>query len=321
MNIREITDTEQAAYDLLALEHGTVFHTTAWTSLFGDRLVRYGVFQKNGDVVAGFSLYKVRILGMTVLRNPPFTPRCGPFFRIEAKNPVAILEARRDILDAMAQFLDNRSHALVSLPLDPGIEDTLPFVWRNFKAVPKYTYILDLTLSMDNVKKNMSPVRRRNITKALRDGLAVRQTTDPAVIRPLILQTFSRQAMHINTQHIDLILNIFANSNNSYMFTTYQGDNPIACCFVVHDRRTAYYLMGGYNSDDKHHGAGALALFEAIKYAKKLGLAEFDFEGSMIPAIERYFRGFGGRLTPYFMVNKAWLPLEMALKCVRRQLF
>ena len=62
-------------------------------------------------------------------------------------------------------------------------------------------------------------------------------------------------------------------------------------------------------------------MIESIRHAKELGLKTFDFEGSVIPAIERYFRGFGGKLTPYYRVNKAWLPLEMALKLVKRQLF
>ena len=59
-----------------------------------------------------------------------------------------------------------------------------------------------------------------------------------------------------------------------------------------------------------HHGA-----------AKDRGLAIFDFEGSVILPIERYFRGFGGTLTPIISVHKAWLPLEMGLKLVRRSLF
>jgi hypothetical protein len=321
MNIRAISDTEIASYNALACEQGTVFHSVAWTALFGDRLTRYGVFQKNGDLIAGFHLYKIRMLGMTVLRNPPFTPHCGPFFKINAKNQVAILEAKRDILEAIADFLDNGSHAIVSVSLVPTIQDAVPFIWRKFKVVPGYTYILDLAVSLDELKRRMSPVRRNDISKAVRDGLVVRQIADPAVVRDLVMETFSRQRVSSCSQYLNEILFHFSNESNSYTFMTYRGDTAIACCFIVHDSKTAYYLLGGYRDDEKHHGAGALALLEAIKHAKELGLAAFDFEGSMIPAIEKYFRGFGGRLTPYFTVNKAWLPLEMALKFVKRHMF
>ncbi|MEI7935618.1 MAG: GNAT family N-acetyltransferase [Verrucomicrobiota bacterium] len=321
MNIREISDTESASYDGLAREHGTVFHSAAWTALFGDGLVRYGVFQKNGDLIAGFCLRRIVVLGMEVFRTPPFTPQCGPFFRIKAQKPVAVLEARREILDAVAEFLDRRSCALVSVGLDPRIQDTLPFVWRKFKVVPRYTYVLDLASSLEDVQANMSPATRNDISKATRDGLVVRQTTDPMVIRDLVRETFARQHVHTDAQHLDAILFRFSNPDNRFMFTTYRGDSPIAGCFIVHDSKTAYNLLAGYKAAEKHHGAGALAVFEAIKHAKVIGLKTFDFEGSMIPAIERYFRGFGGRLTPYFAVNKAWLPLEIGLKFFKRELF
>jgi len=52
-----------------------------------------------------------------------------------------------------------------------------------------------------------------------------------------------------------------------------------------------------------------------------LGIKYFDFEDSMIRQIERYFRGFGGKLTLYYRINKAKLPLEILLKFYRRELF
>jgi len=261
-------------------------------------------------------------MGVSIIRNPPFTPQCGPFYRISARNPVAIAEARRHILEAVAELLDSQPFTIVSVALDPRIQDALPFFWKDFKVVPGYTYRIELSCSIDQMSSTMSSARRNDISKAGRDGLAVRQTSDLTTVRDLVMDTFERQHVRANTQHLDAVLSRFANNSNSYAFTTYQEDAALASCFIIHDARTAYYLLGGARSGgNQHHGAGALALFEAIKHAKELGLQTFDFEGSMIRAVERYFRGFGGQLTPYFTVNKAWLPLEMALKLVRRRNF
>jgi hypothetical protein len=41
----------------------------------------------------------------------------------------------------------------------------------------------------------------------------------------------------------------------------------------------------------------------------------------MLPEVERFFRGFGADLVPYFTVNKAWLPLEFMLKLLKRERF
>ena len=43
--------------------------------------------------------------------------------------------------------------------------------------------------------------------------------------------------------------------------------------------------------------------FESIKFALSSGRA-FDFEGSMIESIEKYFRSFGSIQTPYFSISK-----------------
>ncbi|MGJ0302835.1 hypothetical protein NG774_05830 [Aliarcobacter cryaerophilus] len=43
--------------------------------------------------------------------------------------------------------------------------------------------------------------------------------------------------------------------------------------------------------------------FESIKYALESG-RRFDFEGSMIESIEKYFRSFGAIQKPYFHITK-----------------
>jgi lipid II:glycine glycyltransferase (peptidoglycan interpeptide bridge formation enzyme) len=74
--------------------------------------------------------------------------------------------------------------------------------------------------------------------------------------------------------------------------------------YIVWDKDTCYYLLGGYDPERSHSGASALAMWEAIKYAKnELKLSKFDFEGSMVPAIEMFFRKFGGEITPYYSVQ------------------
>lgn len=321
MNVREIGPADEAAYAALARDYGTVFHGPEWTDLFKGRLTRLGVFDKSGALVGGFQIRRDRKFGATFMRDPVLAPQCGPFFRIEARNPVAAMEAQREILDAMAEYLGARSHAFVSLSLSKDVRDTLPFVWRKFKVVPRYTYLVDLAQSPDEILRGMSTTRRHNVSKAVKDGVTARLTSDAAAAGELIRVSFERNGVPGAIPDALAIVTRFSGGPHSYTCTAYDGEVPIATTFILHDRHTAYYLLGGYKADQKHQGAGALAMKTAIDHARELGLRTFDFEGSMIPAIERYFRGFGGRLTPYFTVNKAWLPLEMAMKLIRRERF
>jgi len=321
MKAREIEERECGAYEAVARECGTIFHTTAWTSLVGKGLKRVGVFSKSDELVAGFHYFRSGPAFARYLRNPPCTPMCGPFLRCSAKNPVAVLELRRNVLTALASFLRRPEFALISLSLGRDIDDALPFVWSRFKVVPRYTYLIDLRQSRNARMGSMSVARRNDLSKATRDGLAAVQANDYRVVRELVRDGFIRNGLGGNDELLDAIFGQFAKPENCYGFVTMRNDEPLAAAFVIHDKRTAYYILGGYRATNGHHGAGALALANAIEHAAELGLEVFDFEGSMIPAIERYFRGFGGKLHSYFTVNRAWLPLELMLKLYKRHIF
>jgi len=321
MKIRCLDSTELEIYDDIARQHGTLFNCLDWLALYGDNVQILGIFEDGGELVGGISFFKERRFGLKIVRNPPFTPMCGPFMAIKAKNPVAILEKRRKVLECVVEYLEKESPAIISVGLDQGVYDALPFYWNDYKVIPVYTYLIDLSLSLLEIQNNMSSAQRNHILKARKDGLIVKRTYDMHIVRDLVLTTFDRQKKSLNKYALDNILFRYANNLNSYAFTTYRGNNPISTCFVLHNKTTAYNLLAGYKTQERHHGAGPLAVFEAIIFAKEIGVRTFDFEGSVIPAIETYFRGFGGKLTPYFTVNKAWLPFEIGLKFIKRKFF
>ena len=307
-------------YDKLAKEYGTIFNTYEWLKLF-ENIELYGIYDKGNNLIGGFHIYKQKKMGFSIYRNPPFTPHIGPFLKIDAQNSSNVISKYREALLLMADFLDNIKYSIISISLDKNIIDALPFIWKKFKVVPGYTYILDLDRSLDDIYKNMTAERRNDIKKGAKDKLIVEKTNDYNIVKSLVIKTFLRQKKEINKEMINKILFDFANNNNSFAFVTFKDKEPIATVFCVYDKQTSYYLLGGYNFENKHHGAGPLALWESIRYSKEIGLKYFDFEGSMIPQIEKYFRGFGGKLTPYYRINKAKLPIEILLKFFKRELF
>lgn len=107
----------------------------------------------------------------------------------------------------------------------------------------------------------------------------------------------------------------------SVAFVSSKHDLKIAGTLFVYDHDTMCALLGGYDSEVKSRGAKSLVYWTAMQFAKQLGLTYFDFEGSMVPSIEAFFRGFGGKLTPYYRINKTTLPLEIILKFFKRELF
>jgi len=322
MQIKEIINPgEKAKYSKIANEIGNIFNSLEWLIIFGDRIKLFGIYEDDGKLVGGFCLYEEKRIGLKIYRNPPFTPYVGPFFKLEAQNPVSIMNKWKEVLTLMARAINALPHSILSISLNKNVIDAQPFIWAKFKVIPGYTYILDLKKSIEDIFKEMSVERRNDVSKAIRDGLIVRQVDDFKIVKSLILKTLSRQEVTVNKYYLDKILFEFIKKDNSFALVTFDKERPIATTFCIYDKKMAYYLLGGYDYEGKHHGAGALSMWGAIKHARSLGLKHFDFEGSMVPQIERYFRGFGGKLIPYYRINKAKLLLEIILKFFKRELF
>jgi hypothetical protein len=85
-----------------------------------------------------------------------------------------------------------------------------------------------------------------------------------------------------------------------------------AVAWVVWERRAAYYLLAGAEPDLRTSGASSLLVWEAIMRARAV-TDVFDFHGSMLRPVERFFRGFGGRQTPYLSVTRMSPAFRVAL--------
>ena len=321
MKISEV-DIKSTEYQELSQKIGSVFNSPAWLSIYGSDLKTYGLYDNGGKLTGFFNCYlDTRARFIRHLTNPPFAPHIGLCFENPSQNPAKRTAYAKSVLKSLSEFFSSLPAQVITLTLPPQHLDMQPFIWNNFKVVPHYTYRLPLTgLSEKQILQGFSPERRNDLKKAEKDGIHCEQSADYEIVRKMVEYTYSRKGKQLRSSLLSNILDRFP-KENSYAWVSYQDEQPIAAAFVVYDHTTAYYLLGGYNPDRKHQGAGALAVHNALLHARKLNLSVFDFEGSMLPEVERYFRGFGGELTPLFTLNKATLPLEMILKLKNRSLF
>jgi hypothetical protein len=321
MKIKKVTSLEFSKLSVLAREYGSVFNHTEWLQLYGDTVERYSISEDSGTTIGGFYLYHTRRTGLTHITNPPYSPHIGLFLLNKSQNKSNSLSFEKGVMSLLAEFFNTLPCKILTVAFPLGFTDMQPFFWKRFKVIPNYTYRYNLTESTEALTARMSPERRNDIKKAQKDNIQVRQVTDYTHVLDLVLKTFDRKEKSVNIKLIQKILFEFANEKNSFAFVSEKNGKPTACSFCIHDGKGAYYLLGGYDKQNKHQGAGAAAVWSAVQFAKQTGLQYFDFEGSMIPQVEKYFRGFGGDLLHYFTVNKAKVPVEVALKFVKRELF
>ncbi len=323
MEIKELSDDDEPKYNELALSYGSIFNTIDWTNIFGEKVKLYGIYDDGGNLIGGFHTFCEKRFSFSIYLNTPFAPEIGPFLKVDAQKPVSVMDTWKKALSSMSNFFDDLPYSIISFSLNNNIIDTQPFFWKKFKVIPSYTYIINLRKSIADIWKGLSSNHRSHINKATKDGLIVKQIKDMNIVKCLILKTYAKpkQDKKVKEFYLDKILFNFSTDENSYAFGAFKKDKPISAAFFVYDKHTSYLLASGYDYENKHHGAGMLTKWEGIKYAKKLDLNYFDFEGSMVPRIEKFNRGFGGQLKPYYSINKAKLPIEMLLKLFKRELF
>ena len=187
----------------------------------------------------------------------------------------------------------------------PEVVDVQPFIWEGFEAGVRYTYRLPLG-SLNSVLENMDSTRRNNLSTAEKQGIQVERDAAFEDVMKLTSLTFQRQQLAATFRPTaERVETVLRKAGRCMGFLARSRDGaPLSAAWIVWDDRRAYYLLGGYDNSFRSNNAMALALWRAIQFTSvELGLSEFDFEGSMVAPIERFFRKFGGTLMPTFTVS------------------
>ena len=304
MEVKKLEIDSEQYLNLLG-ENPSIFNTVNWLKLFENKIELFGVFSNKNKLVASFCFYHFKKMGITFYIQPPYCPHNLVLIAAQANHPVALRTITKSILESMAIFFEKNKNPIFEFSFPTEFSDMQPFIWKNFEVSPKYTYKLDLIKNENELLSGLSDEVRDNLKKALKNGLRCELTHDYTTTKKLIYKTIEHQKVKTDKALFDRILFEFANMKNSFSFIVYDGETPVSTTFCLYDTQVCYYLAGGYDREIKATGAGVLALWDSILEAKKLGVPIFDFEGSMIPSIEKYFRGFGGELMPMFQIKKS----------------
>lgn len=143
------------ALDILADESGTRL----------DRLVGY----KGEEPCGLLPVFTTRFGPLSVAFSPP------PSLKINYLGPAllnvgSMKQRRREqrhsrFIDAAVEWLGaNRGLNYATIRTAPGYNDVRPLLWNDFDAVPKYTYVVDLARSNDELLSAFSRDARDNIT-------------------------------------------------------------------------------------------------------------------------------------------------------------
>jgi lipid II:glycine glycyltransferase (peptidoglycan interpeptide bridge formation enzyme) len=282
-----------------------LFLTYNWyTTLYKDSEWNV-VVEEKGEELVGFIPYILsKKKTFNIISSPLLTPYQGVWLNYPKEQKYANrLGFEKEVISSLIKKLPKTD--LFQQKFTPEFTNWLPFYWKGFEQSTRYTYVINDLSDLSNVFSNFKENIRREIRKAERQLTIVNGESVELLFK------MKQEAYAANNSTYPIPIDMlkkavdYSLSNNcgEILIAKDKEGNVHSVLFYVWDNSSAYYLQGVTAEKFKNTGSMSLLLWEAINKSAKKAKA-FNFEGSMIEPIERYFRAFGGKLTPYFEIKK-----------------
>lgn len=262
------------------------------------------IIERNDEIVASLPYYKMKKFIFDVIDMPKLTPSMGVWISYPSNQKYTTKlsyekENFKALIDSLPHFDAFYQHFHWS------ITNWMPFHWQGFKQSTDYTYIIENTQDVVQIFSNFRENIRREIRKAEK-VLTVVAEEDIDKFYQIHKKTFDRQQMS-NPYPLELIKRLdeacIIRNCRKMWFAIDDIGQVHSAIYVVWDLKAVYYLMGGGDPLLRTSGATSLLMWQAIKEASEQN-KQFDFVGSMIEPIDRFFRGFGAIQKPYLQISK-----------------
>ncbi len=175
----------------------------------------------------------------------------------------------------------------------------------------KYTFILDLTKSEEDLLKNMHPKTRYNIKVAQKHGVSViEDNSDKAfeIYLKLTFETTKRQKFYAHSENYHRLMWQALKGKIAHLFLAKYKEEVLVAWIVFVFKDTVYYPYGASSNEHREVMTSNLMMWEIIKWAKKKGLKKFDMWGALGPnpdpkdpwyGFHRFKQGYGGELIEF----------------------
>lgn len=178
---------------------------------------------------------------------------------------------------------------------------------KSFKISERRYQYLNLSESHKNLKRNYSDNAKRNVNKAVKAGLTIKENVDPELVVNLFKTTKGQelevfkpsdynkliQLMHLCTDH-----------NKSEAYAVFdKEENLCAGAFFMKMDNRFIFLKSGVTTFGKAKGAMHL-LFDTFIRKHSESDKTLDFGGSSVETVARFYKNFGAKDCVYLRVKK-----------------
>lgn len=161
----------------------------------------------------------------------------------------------------------------------------------------RYTSIIDLTKSEEELLAKMHPKTRYNLRLAQRHAVEVEEDNSPeafAAFLTLLLETTKRQGFYAHNEEFHRTQwKILQPAGISHLLVARYKGKILAAFLLFLFNKVLYYPYGASSRENKEVMAPTLLMWEAIKFGKKMGCKSFDLWGETAPEVKPGDSWFG----------------------------
>lgn len=195
------------------------------------------------------------------------------------------------------------------------VDQDVNFMNHNERADFKYFEKMNLELSMneeyEKLRKNYSTNLKRNIKKAEKHNLHLKNNVKPETVVSFFKEHIGDHLGFMKESDYHTLHRIIYRSQHYGMGSVYgvysTEDQLLACAYFLYGKNRLINLLPASSKEGKATGAMSL-LYDCVIRSHANKKLIFDFEGSMIPSIARYYKGFGPQEVKYWQIKRNQLP-------------
>ncbi|CAM5762392.1 hypothetical protein LMIY3S_00457 [Labrys miyagiensis] len=200
--------------------------------------------------------------------------------------------------------------------LHRDMKDVLAFQAEDFDVTVQFTFEIH-PAAHDVIWKAMRD-KTRNVIRRAQESYRVSNTMDPESFLRFYAANLGAKGEDANIDLAtcgEVATQALDRGRGHFWVAKGKSGDPKAAIFCVWDARLCYYMLST-RSADSSNGAIPLLIWHAMKSAASMGLV-FDFDGVANAGSILLYAGFGGTVSPRYIVMKS-SPFYKALRKIRR---
>ena len=187
----------------------------------------------------------------------------------------------------------------------PNFDNWIPFYWNGFAQTTRYTYRISYKdYTMDEIYQNFDRQNvKNNINRAKKSGVEIVDDVPFDDIWNLVNQTFLRQGSKapFNKDKLEAYVKAAKEKGIFKSYAAYNCGKCVAVTCAIYEPKSAYFVLNGIDIENMPRGINTYLIYKLIEYFSNK-CDYFDFEGSMLPGVEPFYRKMATHRVPYMQI-------------------